>query len=79
LVKQCRFNDCTHTAEEGCAVLAALNDGILSRRRYENYIKMKKESAYYEMSYADKRKKEKQTGKLYKNILKNHIKKDKWQ
>jgi ribosome biogenesis GTPase / thiamine phosphate phosphatase len=78
LAKQCRFNNCTHTTEEGCAVLAALNDGILSHKRYENYIKMKKEAAYYEMSYADKRKKEKQTGKLYKNILKNHIKKDKW-
>lgn len=39
---------------------------------------MKKESAYYEMSYANRRKKDKERGKLYKKILKNHIKKNKW-
>lgn len=79
LACQCRFKNCTHIVEEGCAVLAALSNSALSQERYQNYIKIKKESAYYEMSYADKRKKEKQTGKLYSNILKNHIKKDNWQ
>jgi len=75
LSKHCRFNDCTHTKEKGCAVLAALNDGTLSRERYQNYIKMKKESAYYEMSYLEKRKKDKQLGKFYKSVMKDILKK----
>jgi len=75
LSKHCRFNDCTHTKEKGCAVLAALNDGTLSRERYQNYIKMKKESAYYEMSYLEKRKKDKELGKFYKSVMKDILKK----
>jgi ribosome biogenesis GTPase / thiamine phosphate phosphatase len=79
LANKCLFKDCTHTIEKGCAILAALADGTLSPERYNNYIKMKKESAHYEMSYFEKRKKERQTGKLYKNILKDQIRKKKWQ
>ncbi|MDD3656091.1 MAG: ribosome small subunit-dependent GTPase A [Atribacterota bacterium] len=79
LAQKCLFKDCTHTIEKGCSILAALAAGTLSPERYNNYIKMKKESAHYEMSYFEKRKKEKQTGKLYKNILKEHLRKKKWQ
>lgn len=75
LSKHCRFNDCTHTKEKGCAVLAALNDGTLSRERYQNYIKVKKESAYYEMSYLEKRKKDKRFGKFCKSVMKDILKK----
>lgn len=75
LTQKCLFKDCTHTIEKGCAVLAALAAGILSPERYNNYIKMKKESTHYEMSYFEKRKKERQTSRLYKNILKEHLRK----
>ncbi len=71
LSEQCRYNDCTHTMEEGCAVLTALEDGIILKERYQNYIKMKKESAYNEMSYLEKRKKDKQFGKFVKSIMKH--------
>ena len=70
LSDQCRYNDCTHTQEEGCAVLAALKDGMVSKERYQNYVKMNKESAYNEMSYLEKRRKEKQFGKLCKSVMK---------
>mgnify|MGYP001052760929 CR=1 FL=1 len=39
----CRFKDCQHISEPDCAVLKALKDGILDERRYENYLKMRKE------------------------------------
>jgi ribosome biogenesis GTPase len=71
LSQKCKFNNCTHSNEIGCAVLAALDNCQLSDERYQNYIKMNKEAAYNEMSYIEKRRKEKQTGKLYKNILKH--------
>lgn len=46
LAEQCRFRDCKHVAEPGCAVVAALESGALDNRRYENYFKLQKEIAY---------------------------------
>ncbi|HPE16200.1 MAG TPA: ribosome small subunit-dependent GTPase A [Oscillospiraceae bacterium] len=46
LAAGCRFRDCTHTAEPGCAVLRALGEGALDARRLENYRKLKQEARY---------------------------------
>ena len=73
LAEDCQFNDCTHVGEKGCAVLAAVGSGLVSADRYQNYIKMNKESDYHEMSYLEKRKKDKQFGKHCKAVMK-HIK-----
>ena len=43
---QCRFSDCTHQREKGCAVLAALERGELSTGHYRNYQKLKRETEY---------------------------------
>lgn len=43
---QCKFNDCSHNREPGCAIKKALQDGTLSKERYENYLKMKMEVDY---------------------------------
>ena len=69
LSEQCRFNDCTHVTEKGCAVLKAVENGQLSEKRYQNYIKMKKEFLYNDMSYLEKRRKDKQFGKLVKTVM----------
>ncbi|HNW92172.1 MAG TPA: ribosome small subunit-dependent GTPase A [bacterium] len=66
----CRYADCTHTQDPGCAVLAAIADGVLSEERYQSYCKLRKESAYHEMSYAEKRKKDKDFGRFVKSALK---------
>lgn len=50
LVGHCRFNDCTHVAEPGCAVLDAIASGKLDRRRFESYQKLKKEARYEGLS-----------------------------
>jgi len=71
LSEKCHFNDCTHVEEKGCAVLDAVEKGQLSADRYQNYIKMTKESTYNEMSYLEKRKKDKQFGKLCKTVMKH--------
>lgn len=71
LTGQCRFNDCTHMNEKGCAVLKAVENGQIPEKRYQNYIKMKKESIYNEMSYSEKRQKDRQFGKLCKTLIKN--------
>lgn len=66
----CRFRDCTHTHEEGCAVIEAVGKGKIDNERYQNYLKLKKESEFYEMSYLEKRKKDKAFGKIVKNYKK---------
>jgi ribosome biogenesis GTPase len=71
LSKQCQFNDCMHVNEKGCAVLKAVKKGQVSEERYQNYVKMKKESDYYEMSYLEKRQKDKQFGKFVKTVMKH--------
>jgi ribosome biogenesis GTPase / thiamine phosphate phosphatase len=75
LSKQCQFTDCTHIVEKGCAVLNAVETGEISKERYNNYIKIYKESLYNEMSYFEKRQKDKQFGKHVNAVMK--FKKDK--
>ena len=71
LSDQCRFSDCTHTIEQGCAILKALEEGNISNERYKNYIKLYKESLYNEMSYYEKRQKDKSFGKYIHSVLKH--------
>ena len=69
LSQNCKFNNCSHTNEKGCAILGAINNGELSEQRYKNYIKMKKEAEFNEMSYSERRKKDKDFGKMIKTTL----------
>lgn len=46
LISRCRFSDCTHTNEPGCAVREAIESGDLDMRRFKNYQKLKKEANY---------------------------------
>jgi len=70
LSDQCRYKDCTHTVEAGCAVLEALERGEISEERYNNFIKIYKESLYNEMSYVEKRQKDKKWGKFFNSAMK---------
>ncbi|NUP42928.1 MAG: ribosome small subunit-dependent GTPase A, partial [Streptomyces sp.] len=46
LAADCRFQDCAHVSEPGCAVLAALDDGSLTHRRLDSYRKLLRENAW---------------------------------
>jgi len=46
LAKQCKFGDCSHQSEPGCAIQKAIKDGELTEKRLESYIKIKKEAKY---------------------------------
>ena len=45
LAQDCRFGDCSHLSEPGCAVRAALEDGRLDNDRWHNYLKLRDELA----------------------------------
>ncbi|MRR14795.1 ribosome small subunit-dependent GTPase A, partial [archaeon] len=66
-----RYADCSHTQESGYAVLTAIADGDLSEERYSSYLKLRKESAHYEMSYLDRRKKDRAFGRFIKSVKKD--------
>lgn len=67
----CRYRDCTHTREPGCAVRTAVDAGEIGREQVDNYLKLREESAFYEMSYAEKRKKDRDFGKFIKSVKKD--------
>ena len=52
--RRCRFSDCRHEAEPGCAVKAAIESGELDRKRFENFLKLKKETRRMEMKKEEK-------------------------
>lgn len=70
LANNCKYTDCTHDHEPGCAVLEALKSGQINEDKYLNYIKLKKESEYYNMSSLEKRWKDRRFGRMVKSFEK---------
>ena len=70
--KHCRFADCSHQGEPGCAVQEALSNGKLEYRRFENYIELKKELDYLQLrqSGAPTGKRQKKVKEISKQIKK---------
>ena len=71
LASRCRYQDCHHAGEPGCAVLAAVTAGEISQESLDSYLKLKEESAFNDMSYAEKRKKDRDFGRFIKSAKKD--------
>ncbi len=71
LSDQCRFQDCTHVHESGCAIREAVENGEIDKESYENYLKMEREKQHFESTVAERRKKDKDFGKMVKSVMKN--------
>lgn len=61
--RSCRFSNCSHNNEPGCAILQAIESGNLQREHYQNYVKLKTESEYNKTSRSNKRKKSTKTSR----------------
>jgi ribosome biogenesis GTPase len=70
LAAQCRFRDCKHEAEAGCAVLAAIAAGQLDARRLASYQKLQREAALAEMSTRERRARDRSFGRMTSSALK---------
>jgi ribosome biogenesis GTPase len=70
-VSRCRYQDCSHTGEPGCAVLAAVVAGEISQASVDSFLKLKEESAFNDMAYAEKRKKDRDFGRYIKSAKKD--------
>ncbi len=66
LARQCRFADCQHHDEPGCAVQLAIQAGTLDERRLKNYEKLAREDARHSATLAEQRQKDKAFGKMVK-------------
>lgn len=64
----CRFSDCSHEAEPGCAVRAAIEAGDLDADRLRRYRKLQSEDRRNTESLAQRHARDRATGKLYKSI-----------
>ena len=71
LAEECKFKDCTHTNETGCAVLLAIQNDELDAESYANFLKMEKERSFFETTSLDRKKREKSFGKLMKSVVKH--------
>ncbi|MYM63906.1 ribosome small subunit-dependent GTPase A [Pseudomaricurvus sp. HS19] len=68
LAESCRFADCQHEAEPGCAVLQAIEDNTLDSRRLANYKKLLRENAQATATLAEKRSQGRSFAKMVKNV-----------
>lgn len=78
LTLRCRFSDCSHNNEPGCAVLAALEDGSLTREQWENYLAQKRETAFVEDKIGYLRERDEKFKSISKHIRKMYKEKDKY-
>ena len=67
----CKYPDCKHINEAGCAIIDALSNGTIDKDSYNNYQKIQKEQERFQTTIAEKRKKDKVFGKLIKNYYKD--------
>jgi ribosome biogenesis GTPase len=68
--RSCRFRDCIHESEKGCAVLAAIASGNLDERRYHNFQKLQREAANASRTIHERHARERQFGRLVKSFKK---------
>lgn len=68
LAEACRFSDCQHQSEPGCAVQQAISEDQLDVRRLNNYLKLNREQAFNSASIAEKRAKSREIGRYHRNV-----------
>ncbi len=69
LAAACRFSDCRHETEPGCAIRAALDEGTLEEARLHRWLKLTAEEARNSETLVQRRARDRATGRLYKSIL----------
>ena len=68
IAAECKFSDCSHQTEAGCAVLKAIDEGVIPISAYENFMRMERERQFLESDSLERKRKEKSLGKMYKRV-----------
>jgi ribosome biogenesis GTPase len=72
LAQQCKFSDCQHQGEPGCAVRAAIDAGELDARRLESYLKLMREQAFNTATLAERRAQDREFGRYIRSVMKTN-------
>jgi ribosome biogenesis GTPase len=75
LASRCKFRDCRHQGEQGCAVAAAVEAGELSERRLANYLKLQREAKHATQTVFERREKDRKFGRMY-DAVKERVKRE---
>ena len=67
LATACRFRDCRHDGDVGCAVAGAVESGVLEARRLANYLKLQREAAHASESVRERRERERHFGRMHRS------------
>jgi ribosome biogenesis GTPase len=68
--KECKYLDCSHTNEAGCAVIEAVEQEDIPQEMYQNYLKLMREQEHFSSTASEKKKKDKDFGKMVKHVKK---------
>jgi len=71
IASECKFSDCKHSNESGCAVLKAMKNGEISQADYDNYMRLQREQEHFESSEIERKQKGKALSKHIKNYYKS--------
>ncbi len=69
IIAACKFSNCEHNGEPGCAVLAAIESGALDERRFASFQKLQEEQARNARTLAMRREREQKLGQSYKSAI----------
>lgn len=69
IARECRFRDCRHDGDGGCAVRRALDEGLLDERRFANYLKLRREAEEAGRSERERRERGRQFGSMAKQVM----------
>jgi ribosome biogenesis GTPase / thiamine phosphate phosphatase len=68
---KCKYSDCKHINETGCAVIESLNNGKTDKDSFENFMQIQMEQKRFQTTVAEKHKKDREFGKMLKNYKKD--------
>jgi ribosome biogenesis GTPase len=66
---RCKFRNCNHEGDVGCALAAAIESGELDQRRFNSFMKLRAEQARNSQSLAQRHQRDRATGKMYKSVI----------
>jgi ribosome biogenesis GTPase / thiamine phosphate phosphatase len=78
LAGACRFSDCSHQGEPGCAVQASIDDGTLEAARLKRYQKLQREERRNSESIADAHSRNRKFGRMAKRVFAQKLKNREW-
>ncbi|MFB3107431.1 MAG: ribosome small subunit-dependent GTPase A [Pseudomonadales bacterium] len=73
IIADCRFSNCSHMGDAGCAVIAAIESGVLDKRRYASFQKLSAEQAHNSRSLAERRERDRVTSRTIKSVLSSKL------